>query len=155
MPFAISDETNAQQRRCDEEGLERGDSGGHRIASDTRGDALVMGMSQHYESHVGTTPVCTVIKADARSHIQDPKLRNGAITEHHNENILFHYRRCCEERRINNERGRQDFPGVQTHHRHTKPIGNSKTAQMIPHTPNVVVASWSPLAHWASTRREH
>lgn len=23
---------------------------------------------------------------------------------------------------------------------------------MIPHNPNVVVASWSPFAHWASTR---
>lgn len=41
-----------------------------------------------------------------------------------------------------------------TYHRHIKPIGNSRIAQMIPHTPNVVVPSWSPFAHWASTERE-
>lgn len=47
---------------------------------------------------------------------------------------------------------REDEGVFRTHHRHTKPIGNSKTAQMIPHNPNVVVASCSPFAHWASTR---
>lgn len=38
MPLAVNDEPNAQQGRSYEESLEMGDGGGHRIASDTRGD---------------------------------------------------------------------------------------------------------------------
>jgi hypothetical protein len=37
MPFAVQDKPDAQQGRCYEEGLERGDGGGHRIASDAKG----------------------------------------------------------------------------------------------------------------------
>ena len=37
VPFAVDDEANTQQGRSGEEGLERGDGGGHHIASDWYG----------------------------------------------------------------------------------------------------------------------
>ena len=42
MPFAVKDKPDAQQGRCSEEGLERGDDGGqwHRAASSALGDCF-------------------------------------------------------------------------------------------------------------------
>ena len=40
---------------------------------------------------------------------------------------------------------------VETHHRQMRPKGNMRTAQMIPHNPNVVVTSCSPCTHRAKT----
>ena len=63
MPFAVNDEPEAQQSRCDEEGPEGREGGGHRQPLFLAVIGSVMGMFQCYESwHAGkVTLVCTVI----------------------------------------------------------------------------------------------